>query len=411
MSAVAPRTGSLWRVREIRAVFVLSFAGLTSFSVTLAALPAWARQLGHPEGVVGTITGVMLAATVVTQLLTAGLLRRWSLRTLLVAGSLLLGLPTPLYLLAHDLGAFYALSAVRGVGFAVVTVVAALAIPRAAPPERRGEAIGLFGLSAAVPMMVGISGGAALTLGGSFAAVAVLGALPVVALVVAPGVPAEVVGASGSTAISRVLRTLALPAGLLLVTTAAGGGLVTLLPLQRPDGSVAAAALLAFGAVGMVARWRVGPVLDRVGPRVVLPGLVGCGVGGLVVVAAGLAGPAGVLVAGAALFGVAYGGLQTVTLDLSYRAVPDRDAPAASAVWNAAFDAGTGAGSAMLGFVGGTAWGGGGALVAGAAGVALVGAAAALTARRQPARAGADGLAEQTTDRTADRTADPEGAA
>lgn len=401
--AAGPRAGSLWRIAEIRAVFVLSFAGLTSFSVTLAALPAWARQLGHPEGVVGTITGVMLAATVVTQLLTAGLLRRWSVRTLLVAGSLLLGLPTPLYLLAHDLWAFYALSAVRGVGFAVVTVVAALAIPRAAPPERRGEAIGIFGLSAAVPMMVGISGGAALTLGGSFAAVALLGALPVLALVVARGVPAEVAGVAGSTAISRVLSMLALPAGLLLVTTAAGGGLVTLLPLQRPDGAVAAAALLAFGAVGMMARWRVGPVLDRVGPRLVLPVLVACGVAGLVVVGVGLASSAAVLVGGAALFGVAYGGLQTVTLDLSYRAVHDRDAPAVSAVWNAAFDAGTGAGSAMLGFVAGTAWGGGGALVVGAVAVALVGAAASLAPRRVPAMEGPD--------RTTDRTADPEGGA
>ncbi|ACQ79940.1 major facilitator superfamily MFS_1 [Beutenbergia cavernae DSM 12333] len=390
----ASATGSLWGIREIRATFVVSFAGLTSFSLTLAALPAWAGQLGHPESVVGTITGVMLATTVVTQLLAPRLMRRFTIRSLLVVGSLLLGLPTPLYLVASGLPVLYGLSAVRGVGFALVTVVAALAIPRAAPPERRGEAIGIFGLSAAIPMMVGISGGAALTLGGSFAVVAVLGALPVLALAVVSGLPAERAGAAGSTPLRRVLRALALPALLLVVTTAAGGGLVTLLPLQRPEGSVAALALLAFGAVGMIARWRIGTVLDRFGPRLVLPVLVGCAAVGLVLLAVGLTtAGAGAVTAGAAVFGLAYGGLQTVTLDMSYRTLPAADASAASAVWNAAFDAGTAVGSALLGFVGGTAWGGDGALVASAAAVAAVGTAAAWSARSAARSTDPEGVA------------------
>ncbi|WP_165962705.1 MFS transporter [Occultella glacieicola] len=376
MSVVGTRTGSLWAIKEIRAVFVLCFAGLTSFSITLSALPAWAAQQGHADTVVGTVTGVMLGVTVITQLSSATLMRRYSTRTLLIAGCLLLGLPTPLYLLGTDLWALYAISAVRGVGFAIVTVVGALAIPRAAPVHRRGEAIGIFGLAAAIPMMLGIAGGAALTLGGAFVVVAALGFVPVLALFAARSVSTVPLGGpkDGATSWRRVLLPLLMPAAVLLAVTAAGGGLVTILPLQLPAGSTAGAALLLYGAVGMVARWRIGHLTDRIGHRGLYPLLLAAGVVGLLLAAHGLANDAvGTLMVGAALFGLTYGGMQTVLLDLSYRAVPEEDAPTASAVWNAAFDGGTAAGASVLAFVAGTAWSGDGALLAGAAVVAVVG--------------------------------------
>lgn len=389
--AATARRESLWRVPQIRAVFAISFAGLSSFSITLAALPTWAAQIGHSESVVGTITGVMLAVTVITQLGTARLLHRFSTRSLLLIGSLLLGAPTPLYLLLPQLPSLYALSAIRGVGFAIVTVVGALAIPRAAPPERRGEAIGIFGLSAAIPMMVGISGGAALVLGGSFTVVALLGALPLLALLALPYVSAEDMGRAprATVTLPRAAWRLAFPAGLLLAVTAAGGGLVTLLPLQRPTGAVAAIALLVFGAVGMVARWRIGAVLDRSGGGRALPVLLAAGVVGLVLAGLTLTGSATwLLMLGAGLLGLAYGGLQTVTLEMCFRRLSGSDAPTASAVWNAAFDAGTGVGAAALGFVGATAWGGTGALLLGAAAIAAIGGAGLVASRRRANQTG-----------------------
>lgn len=49
--------------------------------------------------------------------------------------------------------------------------------------------------------------------------------------------------------------------------------------------------------------------------------------------------------------GVAYGSLQNLTLVAAFAAVPDRDRSVASAVWNIGFDAGTGLGSLVVGFV------------------------------------------------------------
>lgn len=381
MTALAPHTGSLWQIAEIRAVFAMSCAGLTSFSLTLAALPAWAASAGHTESVVGTITGVMLAVTVLTQLSSARLMRRFSTRGLLVLGSVLLGLPTPLYLISTELWWLYLLSAVRGVGFAIITVVAALAIPRAAPAHRRGEAIGIFGLSAAIPMMLATAGGAALTLNGSFALVAALGAVPVATLVAAPWVNPTPLGSAEATGIGPVgLLRLLLPSGVLFVVTVAGGGLVTIVPLAGLGSGGAAAALLVYGGAGMVVRWRIGHLTDRIGHRMVYLVLLAAGVAGLALAAHGLlTGTTATLYAGAAAFGATYGGMQTVTLDLAFAAVPEPGAPTASAVWNAGFDGGTAAGAAFLGFVAGSVWGGPGALALGGVAVAVMGLVGLLT--------------------------------
>ncbi|WP_182113211.1 MULTISPECIES: MFS transporter [unclassified Actinotalea] len=396
MSArAAAASQSLWRSAVVRAVFLTNLAGFVSFSATLGALPLRAAQLGHPEAVVGTVTGVMLAVTVATQLVAGALMRRWSVRTLLVAGAVLLGAPSPAYLLVDDLGSWYVLSAVRGVGFALLTVVGAVAIPRAAPRERQGEAIGIYGLSAAIPNMVVVSATTALTLDGRFPVVAWFAAAPLLALVVR-GLPRDRVGAEpgrrdGRGALGPTVRRLLLPTATLFLVTMCGGGLVTVLPLQRPDGPVAAVALLVYGATGALARWRVGHLTDRRGHRVVTPVLLVLGTAGLAAVALGLrdadVGGTASLVVGAGLFGVAFGALQSVTLDVSLARVPDAHAPTASSVWNAAFDGGTAAGAALLGFLAGAAVGGPAAVGAGALGLGVLAVVSVMSRDRTTARA------------------------
>src|SRR5699024_9527782 len=92
------RQESLWGVAQIRAVFYMALAGVSSFAVTLAALPVWGVEHEVSDRLAGTITMVLLAATVLTQVVSPRLMRRFTLRTLLVWGLLLLGLPSPFYL-------------------------------------------------------------------------------------------------------------------------------------------------------------------------------------------------------------------------------------------------------------------------------------------------------------------------
>ena len=67
----------------------------------------------------------------------------------LVAGLLAMGLPSPFYVLDDGLTWICSLSAVRGAGFAVLTVLGATLSARVAPPERRGESVGMYGLGIA----------------------------------------------------------------------------------------------------------------------------------------------------------------------------------------------------------------------------------------------------------------------
>jgi predicted MFS family arabinose efflux permease len=159
-------------------------------------------------------------------------------------------------------------------------------------------------------------------------------------------------GGAGSRAAVRASLT---PSVLLLVVTLAGGGFFTFLPIERPDGSLAAVALLLYGLTSAVCRWQAGVLVDRFGARLLLPGSFAAGVVGLLLIALGLvtdgpAGSAGVL-AGAVALGIAYGAVQNLTLVLALARAGDGPAATVSAVWNACYDSGTAIGALAVGAV------------------------------------------------------------
>ena len=77
---------------------------------------------------------------------------------MLVAGLLLLGVPAPAYLLSDGLGWILGLSAVRGLGFGILTVVGSAVVAHLVPASRRGAAIGVYGLAVAVPNLLLLPG-------------------------------------------------------------------------------------------------------------------------------------------------------------------------------------------------------------------------------------------------------------
>lgn len=378
MSGAAPAEDlPLWRLPAMRLLVLVSVLGFVSFCLTLASLPSWALAGGVGPGVAGLVTTVMLVCTVLAQVTVPALVSRLGVGRTLAGGMVALGLPAPFLALGHDLGWLLGLSAVRGVGFAAVTVVGTTLTATVAAPERRGESVGVYGLAIAGPNLLAVPAGVALTQAGAFGWVALLAGAPVL------GVPAALALGRISTASqaprvdpaacgaqpparSRRRRRAALaalaPAVVLLVVTLAGGGLVTFLPIGRPTGLLAASALIVFGAMAALGRWRAGMLADRTGTRRLLPGSLLTATVGLACVAAGLALGTGraaalVVVLGAAVFGAAYGAVQNLTLVIAFAAVGPTRASAASALWNAAFDTGTGIGAAAVGAVAATGLG------------------------------------------------------
>jgi predicted MFS family arabinose efflux permease len=348
------REVSLWRSPAMRALVGVTVLGFASYCLTLASLPTYAVQGGARESTAGIVTAVLLVVTIAVQAVVPALTARFGQARVLVAGLVALGAPSPLYAVDDGLLWLSALSAVRGIGFAVLTVLGATLAAQVAPVERRGEAIGIYGLSIAVPNLIAVPAGVALVLDGHAGWLAWLAASPLLGLAFVPTLvrampPAETQGTAGA---GRIAAMAALaPSVVLFVVTLAGGGLVTFLPIERPDGALATAALLLFGLTGAITRWRAGLLADRFGSRRLLPLALCLGAAGLVAVAAGLvAGDAWVLV-GAAVFGAGFGAVQNLTLLAAFARAGEGGATAASAMWNASFDAGTAAGALGLGIV------------------------------------------------------------
>jgi predicted MFS family arabinose efflux permease len=147
------------------------------------------------------------------------------------------------------------------------------------------------------------------------------------------------------------VRAALAPSVVLFVVTMAGGGVVTFLPIERPDGVLATVALLVFGVTAAVTRWRSGALADRLGSSGLLPLALVVGAVGLVMTAVGLnTGPAWVVI-GAGVFGAGFGAVQNLTLVAAFARAGEAGTTTASAMWNAAFDAGTAVGALALGFL------------------------------------------------------------
>ncbi|WP_245160736.1 MFS transporter [Blastococcus sp. CT_GayMR16] len=345
---------SLVRSRGMQALIGVTVLGFASYCLTLASLPVYAVAGGAAESTAGVVTAVLLVVTIAVQLLVPSLTARFGVGPVLAAGLVAMGLPSPFYVLGDSVAWISALSAVRGAGFAVLTVLGATLAAQVAPPERRGESIGLYGLAIAIPNLVAVPAGVALVLDGHVGWLSWLAASPVLGAAFVPTLVRSMAPQPGpgptGTRRAAVLSALT-PSLVLFVVTLAGGGLVTFLPIERPDGVLATVALLLFGLTGAVTRWRAGLLADRLGSRLLLPLALAVSAIGMVLVAGGLWGsPVWVLV-GAAVFGAGFGATQNLTLLAAFARAGESGTTTASAMWNISFDAGTAVGALALGFL------------------------------------------------------------
>jgi predicted MFS family arabinose efflux permease len=338
----------------MRALIGVTVLGFASYCLTLASLPAYAVTGGAAESTAGVVTAVLLVVTIAVQLAVPALTARFGIGPVLVAGLVAMGVPSPFYVLGDSLGWISALSAVRGAGFAVLTVLGATIAAQVAPPERRGESIGLYGLAIAIPNLIAVPAGVALVLDGHVGWLSWLSASPLLGVVLVPmlmrSMPPQ--GGPGPAQSGRAAVVAALaPSLVLLAVTLAGGGLVTFLPIERPDGVLATVALLLFGLTGAVTRWQAGLLADRLGSRLLMPLAMVVAAVGLALTGLGLwAGDVWVLV-GAAVFGTGFGAAQSLTLLAAFARAGENGTTTASAMWNISFDAGTAIGALALGFL------------------------------------------------------------
>lgn len=367
------------RGRGFALLIAATAVGLCGFAAVLPLVPLWATRGGAGAFGAGSTTAAFMLTTVLTQLAMPWLLDRGGYRWAFPVGALVMGLPTPLFALTADLGPLIAVSAVRGVGFGMVSVAGTALAARLVPHSQVGRATGYYGLAVGLPQVLILPGGVALALNVGFdVAFWITGLCSVAGAFLAWGVwfadggrnraalrspsRAETDAPDGPSG-GPLLLALAAPLVLMLVTASAASAIITFLaiPFERAawlvGGALAAYALAVVGG-----RWTAGMLHDRHRRTLLLlPGTVGAVLGMALVTAAlwahgngegGLgAGTVLMVLLGALVFGLGFGAVQNETVTLMLNRAGPSGYGRASAVWNIGYDAGAGAGAMVLGLL------------------------------------------------------------
>lgn len=128
----------------ITLVSFLTYGILNAYNL----LPLYIHALGGREAEIGRIMALYHVAAILCQAATAGLLDRWPRRPVLLVGTIALTAASFAFALTTRLSwHFSLLRFFQGVGLALSSTVSLALIGELAPPGRRAEAVGLYGVS------------------------------------------------------------------------------------------------------------------------------------------------------------------------------------------------------------------------------------------------------------------------
>lgn len=347
------------RGRSFVLLLLATFGAVSNYATLLAVVPLWAASGGSEGTGVGATTGVMMGATVVSQLCMGWLFRLLSLRVILAIGAAMMGLATPAYGWSDALGPVLAVSAVRGFGFGMVVVAGSALTAALIPNTQLGKGVGLYGLATGLPSVACMPAGVWVAQEIGFEPVFI--ATTVLALVAVPialGVRRAGVSPEPREPAPRRIRmssrlTPLLASCILMVGVSIGlGGTSTFLPLALSHAATASVSLLALSLGINIGRMGAGAISDTIGSgRLLLPAIAAAtlGMAGIALVA-GLGGGA-VAALAAAAYGLGFGAVQNDTLVIMLRRGGPKAHGLVSTSWNMAYDGGTGVGAIALGVV------------------------------------------------------------
>jgi len=364
-------------------LWLASFAFYFSFFLLLPTLPLYLQGLGASDAAIGLIMGCFAITSMLLRPWTGWGADRWGRWRFMVAGAVVFMLAPIGYAASAGVLALVAVRLLHGAGMALYPTAATALVADVAPPDRRGEFMGLFGAAGSIAMALGpISGGELLTrLGfGVLFAVATMTALLALGLVFAT--PETL--AAPSPARFTLHSTFSGPAlgpsliiGCLMLTY---GALVTFLPLHAQHiGVNPGVFFLVYALTLTVTRGPAGRLSDRFGRAPVAA--AGLGVAALALAVLALSEGALALAVVGALYGLAGGIAQPALVAWCVDVVAPADRGRAMGTFFTVLELGIAIG-AMSSGVAVARWGFAATFLA-TAGVALAGALLSLAGRRR----------------------------
>ncbi|WKD57406.1 Major Facilitator Superfamily protein [Corynebacterium capitovis DSM 44611] len=356
---------SPWEARGLIPALVAISAAFGAWSLLLPVVPTAVIDAGGSESLAGMSTGVFMFSTVATQVFVPRLLRKYGYRRVILVASVLLSLPALGYIAGMSAPLVLGIGVIRGIGFGALSVAESATIAQLVPWRLLGRTTGIFGVAVGAVQMAALPAGLGLAgivgYGPVYVLAAVIGAVGMAACLWIPAIQQpEAEGEHGSGLQVPVWRLVAVPMLALTFVTTAYGAVTTFLPagvreLDPASGAVFAGVLLAVvNFAAMLARYFAGAMLDRRGVpgTVMIPFQISAALG-ILATAAVLYTEASVwwLVPASLLYGAGFGAVQNESLTQLFYRLPHSKASEASAMWNIAFDAGTGLGSTIYGLM------------------------------------------------------------
>lgn len=363
-----------------RAAFAGVFAStLVAFLAVGAVLPILPRYVQGPldggDVAVGIVTGAFAFAAVIGRPIGGRLADEHGRKPIVLIGMVLCTVAACLYYVPLGVAGIVFARLVLGLGDGWLYTASATWIVDLAPEERRGQAIGLFGMAIWGGLSLGPLFGELLLAIGSYEAVWAFAAVtPLIAAAMVLRLPervddgeAEVVRADAGADERRSVPPLggedrrswrawvpegvALPGSALLLGNigyAAFAGFVVL-HLEREDIGHGGAAFVAFAMAVVIGRLGLGGIPDRHGPRAAALGAGFLEATGLVLV--GLAGSLPVAFAGAMIMGLGFSLLFPALALVAIAGHPPERRGAVLGVFTAFFDLGVGIGGPLAGAI------------------------------------------------------------
>jgi MFS family permease len=344
-------------VAAFAGVFSATLLGFLAIGAVLPVLPRYVRgPVGAGDVAVGVVVGAFAATAFVGRPIGGRLADRHGRRVVVLAGLLVCAVAGALLFLPFGVPGLVVARLVIGLGDGWVFTAGVTWIVDLAPADRRGQAIGMFGLAIWGGLTLGsVLGEAAFALGGydavwAFAALSPLaGALLARTLPEGRRAPAE---ADDEEMRGRLLPRAALRPGVALALANVGYGTMSgfvVLHLDEQGIGHGAATFTAFAGAVVASRLVLGRLPDRLGPRPSALGAAVAQAAGLALVAVAGSWPAAL--AGALVMGTGTSLIFPSLALLVVRRVGDARRGAAMGAFTAFFDAGVGLGAPLAGAV------------------------------------------------------------
>jgi MFS family permease len=380
--------------RAFAVLWLATFLFYLGFQLLLPVVPLYAARLGGREAHVGFIIGVFAFAAMLLRPVAGDLADRIGRRPVVLLGTAIFAAAPLCYAAVRTLSGLFLLRLFHGVGMGLGPTAATVIATDLTRPERRGAAMGLFGLAPAVGLAVGpFLGGEMVRVLGFGPTFATTAAIEAVALALAwtlpetrgsaaPGAtPAGVRPAASGGGLGRLAwrwfsPAAIYPAGLLLALYFSYGGLVSFLPLFTERRALGNPGLFftVVAVASVVVRGPAGELADRIGRRAVVAPALALAAASLFWL--GLAGSPTALVGAAALYGLGFGAGQPALLAMTADRARAEERGRAMGTFYTAWELGISGGSIVLGLVAArfgfpAMWWTGAALAAAGAGAAL----------------------------------------